>query len=209
MPTPIYHFTHMDNLASIFEFGWLRCDTAVRNAGRLAVDVGNRDIKARRRELPVPCGRRGVVADYVPFYFAPRSPMLYAIYRGAVPEYPDGQRPLVYLVSTVEQVQADRRPVVFSEGNAGARITEFFTDPADLETRIDWPLMSATMWHDTADDGDRRRRRMAEVLVHDRFSTSSIHSIACFNDAVADRVAVMLEGLGPDVEIRAERGWFF
>lgn len=209
MPTLIFHFTHMDNLHSIFEFGALRCDTAVREAGSLAVDVGNRGIKARRREMPVPCGQGGVVADYVPFYFAPRSPMLYAIHMGRVPEYPDGQEPLVYLVSTVEQVQADGSPVVFSEGNAGHHLTEFFTDPAHLEARIDWPLMTARMWNDTAEDGDRMRRRMGEVLIHKSFPTSSIHAVGCYDDVFADRVTATLDDLGQAVEVRAERGWFY
>jgi len=50
--------------------------------------------------VQVPLAPYGCVADYVPFYFAPRSPMLYKLHKGGVPNYTGGQDPLVYLVSS-------------------------------------------------------------------------------------------------------------
>jgi hypothetical protein len=58
------------------------------------------------------------VADYVPFYFAPRSPMLYKLHKGGVPNYTNGQDPLVYLVSSAEAVAASGASFVFSGGVA-------------------------------------------------------------------------------------------
>jgi hypothetical protein len=58
------------------------------------------------------------VADYVPFYFAPRSPMLYKLHKGGVPNYTNGQDPLVYLVSSAEAVAAGGASFVFSGGVA-------------------------------------------------------------------------------------------
>lgn len=71
--TAVYHFTHIDHLAGIIADG-LVCDTEV--AGALTQEVGNHGIKASRRRIPVKAGPGGVVADYVPFYFAPRCPMM-------------------------------------------------------------------------------------------------------------------------------------
>lgn len=71
MRVRIFHFTHIDNLASIIATG-LGCDSHACPS----VDVGNHDIKQRRAERKVPVPPGGVVADYVPFYFAPRSPMI-------------------------------------------------------------------------------------------------------------------------------------
>ena len=100
----IMHFTHIDNMPSILAAGQLVADTEAQTAG-LATDVGDAGVKARRRTISVNCGPGGYVADYVPFYFAERSPMMYRIacdHRDGVPgRYPDGDDPLVYLVSSV------------------------------------------------------------------------------------------------------------
>ena len=84
VPTRLYHFTHVSHLATIVRDGLL-CDAQAHVGDRLRIEVGNREIKTQRRQRPVLCGPGGVVADYVPFYFAPRSPMLYAIKGGNVP----------------------------------------------------------------------------------------------------------------------------
>ena len=72
VPTPRYHFTHASHLASIMKDGLLSDTDAVRS-GSLMVDIGNADIKERRRGRMVPIGPGGAASDYVPFYFAPRA----------------------------------------------------------------------------------------------------------------------------------------
>ena len=80
------HFTHVDNLRQILADGVLYSDVLV--GSRLRTEVGDRQIKADRRRYPVTCEPGGYPADYVPFYFAPRSPMLYRIARGGVLQRP-------------------------------------------------------------------------------------------------------------------------
>lgn len=157
------HFTHVDNLESIVT-GGLCCDSAAQD-GRLRREVGYTDIKARRRERTVPVGVGGVVADYVPFYFAARSPMLYVITKGQVPTYRDGQSDLVYLITSAERVVDATLAFVFTDRNAALAHAKFETDPARLDATIDWPLMEQAMWNDTPQAPDRKERRMAEFLV--------------------------------------------
>lgn len=73
----ILHFTHVSNLMAIMTRGFLLADSGV--GAQLRCEVGDRGIKAARRELDVTRGPGGHPCDYVPFYFAPRSPMLYKI----------------------------------------------------------------------------------------------------------------------------------
>ena len=51
----------------------LLSDTDAVRSGSLMVDIGNADIKERRRGRMVPIGPGGAASDYVPFYFAPRA----------------------------------------------------------------------------------------------------------------------------------------
>lgn len=164
VPTPLYHFTSVHHLASIIECG-LHCDNSTA-AGLLAVEVGNRGIKERRRRRAVPVAPRGVVADYVPFYFVPRSPILYAIMMGNVPEYTGGIDPLLYLVTTAERLAELGLPMLFTDRNAVLTTAHFTPHLADLDRLIDWPLMRATMWNNTPSEPDRMERRMAECLVY-------------------------------------------
>jgi len=78
--------------------------------------------------------------------------MLFRIARGGVAHYQDGQTPLVYLVTTIEDVQRAGLQWVFSNGNCGAT-TECFNDLRLLDSVVDWDLQEAVMWNDTADDG--------------------------------------------------------
>lgn len=91
-PTLIFHITHVDNLPKIIEAGGLRCDRLRAQSTDAAVCIAHQHIKDRRARRAVPCAARGFVSDYVPFYFAPRSPMLYTINRGNVEGYTQGQR---------------------------------------------------------------------------------------------------------------------
>ena len=94
MTTPrcglLFHFTHVDNLPAVLDAGAILSDTVVVANGLLANEAGDPEIKQRRRERVVTCPPGGVVADYVPFYFAARSPMMYKLWMGSVPTFTGG-----------------------------------------------------------------------------------------------------------------------
>lgn len=114
-PTWIYHFTHYENLRSILTHQGLYMVKTMQGGAISYKDIAYPDVqeKRARRVISVPPG--GVLHDYVPFYFAPRSPMLYTINQGNVPQYKEGQASLIYLVSTVQHVVAGGLPFVFTD----------------------------------------------------------------------------------------------
>jgi hypothetical protein len=200
---PIYHITHVDNLPGIIEAGGLHCD---RDAQKIKfVNIAHQNIKGRRLKKAVPVGPRGVIADYVPFYFAPRSPMLFVINKGGVAGYTAGQRSIIYLCSTTEAVDAAGLRWVFTDGQA-VMYTDFFDNFKDLN-RIDWQIMEEKYWRDTDEDGDRCRRRQAEFLVHNFFPWKLVAHIGVCNDATAQRVKEILAGNPPAFSIRPE--WYY
>jgi len=140
-PVRLYHFTHVRNLPSILARG-LESDTAVRGTRKLSVEAGDPEIKQRRRSRAVSVPPGGVVGDYVPFYFAPRSPMLYKLTRGGVPTFSDDPHDLVYLCTTVGILQKAGLTIVMSDRNAAMNLAEFSSDPVRWQAPgfIDWPL---------------------------------------------------------------------
>ncbi len=100
----IFHITHIQNLSMILKDEGLWCDTERKNRQIQTQGIAYEAIKLRRERRSVPTCKGGFVADYVPFYFAPRSPMLYAIHRGRIENYEDGQEPVIHLVSKIENV---------------------------------------------------------------------------------------------------------
>lgn len=201
------HFTHIDNLRQILADGVLYPDAYVGN--RLAREVGDRSIKAARRRYRVTCEPGGHPADYVPFYFAPRSPMLYRIACGGVPQYWDGQTPLVYLVTTIQDVCRTGLPWVFSNGNCGAPTTEYFNDLRLLDTKIDWGLQEATMWQATAEDPNRATRRAAEFLVHRQLPWDVIRWVATRTTAAGTAVEHVLSLTGSAQRVLVRPRWYF
>lgn len=82
----IYHITHVDNLPSILADGGIVSDAAMITRGGPAAAIGMSSIKRRRVEqLEVDCHPGTKVGEFVPFYFCPRSIMLYVIHRGNDP----------------------------------------------------------------------------------------------------------------------------
>lgn len=201
----IYHFTHGTNLAAILAAGELRSSAAAQTA----TDIADTKIKGSRKSRVVTCGPGGFVGDYVPFYFAPRSPMLYRIQQGGVEGIDGRPSGLVYFKTTTERLDAAGIAWVFTDGNAAAAVTQFFDDPALLDEKVDWPLMGATYWHDTDEDGDRRRRRGAECLAHGAVPLEVFDELGVYSAAAEARVREILIEAGRELTVAVRASWYF
>lgn len=193
--------THFKNLQSILEDGG-------RQKNKPHISVAYDGIQERRGNTSIPCGSGGTLHDYVPFSFAPRSPMLYAIKCGRVAGYSQGQLPLVHLVSSIDAVLNANLSYVFTNGHPIMYLTDFFEDLKDL-SEIDWNLMGSMMWNDTSTDLDRKRRRQAEFLVYDFFPWEAIIEIGVINTQMQTLVKQVLgnEENAPPVTIQSN--WYY
>ena len=124
--TKIYHIVHVDRLASIIGDRQLHCDAVMVNRENAGTMIGMGDIKRRRLGLRINCRPGLHVSDCVPFYFCPRSVMLYLLHRGNHPNlaYRDGQGSIIHLESglreAVEWAEEKSRRWAFTLSNAGA-----------------------------------------------------------------------------------------
>ena len=114
MPMPsrpkIYHIVHVDRLASIIADGVLWCDAEMQRRPRQGTSIGMSTIKERRLRNRLNSRPGLYVGGCVPFYFCPRSVMLYVIYKRNHPDltYSDGQQPIVHLVADLQTDPAHR-----------------------------------------------------------------------------------------------------
>ena len=127
----IYHIVHVDRLPSIIADGRLWCDAEARRRGVTGSAIGMERIKRRRlEELTLASHPSLHVGDCVPFYFCPRSVMLYVIHRANHPAltYRDGQESIVHLEAdlhqTVAWADANGHRWAFTTGNAAAMYSE-------------------------------------------------------------------------------------
>jgi hypothetical protein len=207
----LYHITHVDNLGSISKSGVLLSDAEVIRKSVSHSKIGMSAIKARRlNELEVKCHPGTKVGEYVPFYFCPRSIMLYLLYRGNHPdvEYTSGQGPLVHLEADAEEVVgwagANGVRWAFSDRNAGTRYAGFYKELNQLN-RIDWNAVVATDFRDSL----VKEGKQAEFLVYESFPWSLVRRVGTCSQATADQAKQTLRSAKHQPVISVESGWYF
>jgi len=208
IPTPIYHLTHIDNLTSIIQSGGCLSFNQMQNQGIGHIDIAYETIQARRVQTSVPYGPGGCLHDYVPFFFAPRPPMLYAIHGGNVEGYEQGQIPLIYLVTTAQTVSNSSSEWVFTDGHATMAFSGFFDDLNDLN-EIDWVVMESRYWNDTPTLPDRKRRRQAEFLIKDCCPWELFSEIGVINSRMGSRAENILENNRHQPIVQIHGNWYY
>lgn len=205
--TVVYHITDVTNLPAILAAGGLRSDRVLA-AGQAAPShtvVGYQHIKARRMyEYRVRCcAGTPFVGDFVPFYYCPRSVMLYTINAGRTGRPVGCQGTIVHLVTTIDRLLAGATDWAISDGNAGAKYASFFRQLEALDD-LDWTAIRSRSW------GDRSHQKAAEFLVKDFVPWTAIQAIGCHNPQTALAVQAALapyEGDAPVIEVKPN--WYF
>jgi hypothetical protein len=147
----------------------------------------------------------------VPFYFCPRSIMLFVIHCANHPEltYRGGQGPIIHLEADLNEVvawaEAHGVRWAFSLSNAGAVYTEFRAHLNQLG-EINWRAVSATDFR----AADIKEGKQAEFLLHGFFPWHLVRRVGVHSRAIQARVTALLAGAAhqPPVEVRAGE-WYF
>ena len=199
--TLIYHITDIANLRGIVDGGGLRSDLAMDGSNPEV--IGYDHIKKRRAtEIRVGCCGNRFVGEFVPFYFCPRSPMLYSINRGNTGRPVGSQRTIVHLVSTVGAALLGATDWAISDGNAGAYHSLFYKELGQL-SRLDWKAIRAIQWQ------GQTHQKMAEFLVDDFFPWLAIDRIGCHNGEAARQVLEIIQGSGHHPDVTVEPAWYY
>lgn len=206
----IYHIVHVDRLASIIADDGLLCDAIVVQRPNAGTMIGIADIKARRLQSPI-VSRPGLrVGDCVPFYFCPRSVMLYLIDRANNPNlaYRDGQGPIIHLECDLNAViaWADAQPLrwAFTLSNAGSNYFEDRCDRTHLN-EVNWLAVAARNWSSP----EMKEGKQAEFLIENRLPWSLVERIGVLSPAIANQVSLTLPAAGHRPTVEILQNWYY
>ena len=170
------------------------------------------------RAVPDPPG--GLVHDFVPFYFAPRSPMLLAINGGRVVGCQWRQGDIVHFETTVQRVVAQARPFIFYDRNATLAFSTPYNDLAHLDTAVAWDLITEApqldgfckFWHNNpaaARYADRMERRQAEFLVKDNVPLQCMTRLGVIDAGRQAQVQTLLAQAAAALTVDIMPAWYF
>jgi hypothetical protein len=181
---------------------------------------GGRGAKDKRAAKQVALPPHGSLHDYVPFYFAPRSPMLGANHTKTIPNARP-QEEILHLVTTAQSIANADIPFVFYDHHAVKEYSAPYNNLNDL-CKIDWelffepPLLGgySKIWNSTSMGKNpkwvkRMEVRMAEFLVHERLPWNLIKGIATINEEKAKEVEEILKHHQIDTQVKAKRDWYY
>lgn len=207
----IYHIVHVDRLQSIIEDGFIWCDAEIVRQPRPGTTIGLSGIKRRRLyELKLASHPELFVGDCAPFYFCPRSVMLYIIYRGNDEElsYRDGQEKVVHLEAdlgrTVSWASEQGLRWAFTLSNAGSR---YFEDRCSLEqlSEINWEAVIARQWSPR----EIKDGKQAEFLVENRFPWHLIERVGTHSERVRSLVTRAMAGADYKPPVMRIPEWYY
>lgn len=207
----LYYILPIDNLASIAASGFLFSDARRIDLGLLHQNIGMPNVKERRlTRQQVTCHPGTYVGHYVPFYFCPRSIMLYIIAMKNHPdlEYRGGQEPIIHLqldlYDTVQWAESVSARWAFSDRNAADALAEFYKDLKHLD-QINWDAVSEDRWADPL----IKIGKQAEFLVYEQVPLALVENIGVHNHRLKSQVKAILAHTDHNPVVNSEPTWYY
>ena len=113
---------HIDNIPHVRSYGFVHKDSPDAKSGY--IPIGDQSVIDVRESKSLQNG--GTIGSYIPFYFGPRSPMLYVVQHGynGVKQY--APQELVYCVVLLEDIIRNNVDCVFTDGHALSSLTHIY-----------------------------------------------------------------------------------
>lgn len=201
----IWRIVHRDNVQWILDHGVHCASSSVKDPGY--IQIGNPDLIGQRSRRTVPMAPGGTLADYVPFYFTPFSPMLLNIVTGrnVARRIKDE---ICILVSSLPRVVELGLPFVCADRHAYLQKARLFNNLADLG-QLDWPRLQARDFKRDPEDPERFERYEAEALIHNCLPVAGLLGIICYSDPVSATITGEIARRGLALKAVVRPDWYF
>ena len=182
-----FRITHIQNIPHILDKGFV-CANSIDACERY-VPIGDKAVITRRNEQPV----KGFnLKEYIPFYFGPRSPMLYVVQHGFNGTQRINAEEIVYCVVRIDDIRNNDIECIFTDGHALSGLTVFY-DKSHLH-KLDYIInhtdVFASYWNSESDP-DLKRRKEAEFLIKKHLPPQYIRGFVVYNNKAMLRLLEM------------------
>jgi hypothetical protein len=203
----IFRITHVANLPWLLANGLHCAQSAVLDPNFVA--IGNADLIGKRSNRPVPIPPGGTLADYVPFYFTPKSPMLYNINTGYHGLTQRRNQDIAILVSSCRAMNNAKATVLFTDRHAYAATATWSGDSSELAGMIDWDILCRHDFSRSDTYSDKMERYQAEALVHGHVPAAALLGIGCAADSAKSVIETQIRAAGATLDVWVRPGWYF
>lgn len=197
-----YRMTHIDNVPYILDKGFVLPTSP--EASPNYVNIGDLSVIAKRKEKNEQGYR---LSNYIPFYFGPRSPMLYVIQCGGNGVRRRRPEEIVYCVIKIDALITSNIQGVFTDGHALDVLSKFYpsSELVNLNKHVRVEDVYEMYWKDDESDLDLKRRKEAELLIEDHLSPDLIAGLVVYNEDAKNR----LNNLGVKKKIIVVQTFYF
>ena len=211
----IYHIIHIDRLESILSDGFLYCDDKISKMQNTGTVIGMQNIKERRLSTELSSISNLTVGQCVPFYFCPRSVMLYVIKCQNNPDlkYSNGQNDIIHLVFDLKKVldwaNDNHLKTCYTTSNAGSKYFEDYSDFSEIKERVDWQSVNAIHWSGIGIDKSVKENKQAEFLIESKISINLLELIGVYNLQNYKKVNTILKERGFSLNVMQKPNWYY
>ena len=199
-----FRLIHIDNIPHILKNGIVKADSP--NANPNYVPIGDQLVIEKRKNRRLSLSSWQNIGDFIPFYFGPRSPMLYVIQHGYNGVRRIEAEDIVYCVIRLDDIIKDKIDCYFTDGHVLNSLTQVF--PAEslnrIESYVKYSDVYAHRWDDE-EDLDLKRRKEAELLLKNDLPVQYVKGFVVYNEEARQRLCSM----GVDEKMVAVRPTFY
>jgi ssDNA thymidine ADP-ribosyltransferase, DarT len=200
----IFRLTHRDNLASILRDG-LHSQNGAPNSSEF-ISIGLPDLIVERSARVIPIAPGGTLADYVPFYFTPCTPMALRIVTGrGVPM----RRPaeLLFLVSSLDALESSNIQYIVTDRHAKLETAQFGSG-RELVADLLWENWRNRDFKRDPEDPEKLERYQAEALVYRHLPVAVLRGIITADAKVQAVVEQQVKASNASLSVRTRRSWY-
>lgn len=186
--TYAFRITHIDNISYIEKYGLARANSPL--CAPNYVNIGDKEVIRMRSNRDV---KGYKLSEYIPFYFGPRSPMLYVIQHGYNGVQRVGAEQIVYCVIRLDDIINSSKDCIFTDGHALSELTVFYEKErlGQINEIVNYNDVYSSQWN-SEKDLDLKRRKEAELLIKNDLEPQFVRGYVVYNTASKQR----LESIG-------------